>query len=96
MIERLGVPSTPKASRPAEQKEKVQEAARQFEALLIGQMLKSMRASGDDGALSWGGDEAGSAAMEYAQEMFAQSLSAGGGLGMAKLVAKGLVAPPKD
>jgi Rod binding domain-containing protein len=28
--------------------------------------------------------------MEYAQEMFAQSLSANGGLGMASLVIKGL------
>jgi Rod binding domain-containing protein len=31
--------------------------------------------------------------MEYAQEMFAQSLAASGGLGMANLVAKGLTPP---
>jgi Rod binding domain-containing protein len=31
--------------------------------------------------------------MEYAQEMFAQSLSANGGLGMASLVMKGLKPP---
>ena len=37
--------------------------------------------------------EAGSSAMEYAQEMFAQSLSANGGLGMASLVMKGLKPP---
>jgi flagellar protein FlgJ len=68
---------------------KIKDAARQFEALLIGQMLKSMRDS-EGGWLGTGDDEAGSSAMEYAQEMFAQSLSANGGLGMANLVVKGL------
>jgi len=68
---------------------KIKDAARQFEALLIGQMLKSMRDS-EGGWLGTGDDEASSSAMEYAQEMFAQSLSANGGLGMANLVVKGL------
>jgi flagellar protein FlgJ len=71
---------------------KIKDAARQFEALLIGQMLKSMRDS-EGGWLGTGDDEAGSSAMEYAQEMFAQSLSANGGLGMANLVVKGLKPP---
>jgi flagellar protein FlgJ len=73
---------------------KIKDAARQFEALLIGQMLKSMRDS-EGGWLGTGDDEAGSSAMEYAQEMFAQSLSANGGLGMASLVMKGLK-PPEE
>ena len=68
---------------------KIKDAARQFEALLIGQMLKSMRDS-EGGWLGTGDDEASSSAMEYAQEMFAQSLSANGGLGMANLVVTGL------
>jgi flagellar protein FlgJ len=71
---------------------KIKDAARQFEALLIGQMLKSMRDS-EGGWLGTGDDEASSSAMEYAQEMFAQSLSANGGLGMASLVMKGLKPP---
>ena len=71
---------------------KIQGAARQFEALLIGQMLKSMRDS-EGGWLGTGDDEASSSAMEYAQEMFAQSLSANGGLGMANLVVKALKPP---
>ncbi len=76
---------------PAErtQDSKVHDAARQFEALLIAQMLKSMRDS-EGGWLGTGDDEAASSAMEYAQEMFAQSLSANGGLGLARLVAAGL------
>ena len=71
---------------------KVKDAARQFEALLIGQMLKSMRDS-EGGWMGTDEDDASSSAMEYAQEMFAQSLAASGGLGLANLVAKGLVPP---
>jgi Rod binding domain-containing protein len=57
-------------------------------------MLKSMRDS-EGGWLGTGDDEASSSAMEYAQEMFAQSLAANGGLGIAKLVMRGLEAPRK-
>ena len=71
---------------------KVRDAARQFEALLIGQMLKSMHDS-DSGLLGDGSDDASSCAMEYGQEIFAQSLAAGGGLGLASLVAAGLTKP---
>jgi flagellar protein FlgJ len=79
---------------PGKGEDKTKDAARQFEALLIGQMLKSMRDS-EGGWLGTGDDEASSSAMEYAQEMFAQSLSANGGLGMANLIVKGLK-PPEE
>jgi flagellar protein FlgJ len=79
-------------ARPVDDPAKIKDAAHQFEALLIGQMLKSMRDS-EGGWMGTGEDEAGSSAMEYAQEMFAQSLAASGGLGMANLVAKGLTPP---
>jgi peptidoglycan hydrolase FlgJ len=84
-------PSAPSAH-GANDAEKIKDAGRQFEALLIGQMLKSMRDS-EGGWLGTGDDETSSSAMEYAQEMFAQSLSANGGLGMATLVMKGLKPP---
>ena len=74
---------------PASSPEKIRDAARQFEALLIAQMLKSMKDS-EGGWLGTGDDDSGSSAMEYAQEMFAQSLSSSGGLGLARLVADGL------
>src|ERR1017187_2432095 len=77
---------------PKDDPQKIKTAASQFEALLIGQMLKSMRDS-EGGWLGTGQDESASSAMEYAQEMFAQSLSANGGLGMANLVMKGLKTP---
>jgi flagellar protein FlgJ len=92
MIESVsgGAPSSGDLSAaPVKRQTKAADAARQFEALLIGQMLKSMRDS-EGGWLGTGDDEASASAMEYAQEMFAQSLAANGGLGMAKLVMRGL------
>jgi flagellar protein FlgJ len=74
---------------PKDDPKKVADAAKQFEALLIGQMMKSMSAS-EGGWLGTGEDQSGSSAMEYAQETFAQSLSAKGGLGLASMVVKGL------
>jgi Rod binding domain-containing protein len=81
--------SVPDSAAPAGQNGKIHDAARQFEALLIGQMLKSMNDS-EGGWLGTGDDQSASSAMEYAQEMFAQSLSSNGGLGLARLVAAGL------
>jgi Rod binding domain-containing protein len=86
------VPQSP--ARPKDDPAKVQDAARQFEALLIGQMLKGMRES-EGGWMGTGDDQSMSSAMEYAQEMFAQSLSASGGLGLAKVVATGFNTPTK-
>ena len=76
------------ASVPKDDPAKIRESAKQFEALLIGQMLKSMRDS-EGGWLGTGGDESSSSAMEYAQESFAQALASRGGLGLAAVVTKG-------
>ena len=90
MIDAISTASTvrPSPARPKDDQARVQDAARQFEALLIGQMLKGMRES-EGGWMGTGDDKSMSSAMEYAQEMFAQSMSAGGGLGLAKVVAAG-------
>jgi flagellar protein FlgJ len=77
---------------PKDDPAKVKDAAKQFEALLIGQMLKSMRDS-EGGWLGTGEDESSSSAMEYAQESFAQALASRGGLGLAAIVAKGFEKP---
>jgi Rod binding domain-containing protein len=68
----------------------VKQAATQFEALLISQMLKSMREAGESGWLGTGEDQAGGCMMELAEEHLSQVLAAQGGLGMANLVVKGL------
>lgn len=72
----------------------VKDAATQFEALLLGQLLKCMRGSGDDGWLGTGEDQAGATMMEVAQEHLAQVLAAQGGLGLASLVVEGLNQKP--
>jgi Rod binding domain-containing protein len=76
------------AAPPKDTPEKVHDAAKQFESLLIGQMMKSMH----DAEGGWLGseDQSGSTAMEYAEESFAQAMANNGGLGIASLVSKGL------
>ena len=75
--------------RKPENPARVADAAKQFEALLITQLLKSSR-SGDGGWLGAGADQSASTALDMAEEHFAQALSASGGLGLAAMVTKGL------
>lgn len=79
---------------PKDNPTKIKAAATQFEALLIGQMLKSMHDL-EGGWLGTGDDQSASSAMEYGQEMFAQSLANNGGLGLASMVAQGVEKPSK-
>jgi Rod binding domain-containing protein len=74
---------------PKDDPKKVQDAAKQFEALFIGQMMKSM-SEAEGGWMGTGDDQSASSAMQYAQETFAQSLASKGGLGLASMVVKGL------
>jgi|SRR5579863_6336080 len=70
---------------------KIENAAKQFEALLMGQILKSMHEEGSNGWLGGGDDDqAGESAMELAEEQFAQALASQGGLGLAKVIAQGV------
>jgi len=66
---------------------KVRDAAQQFEALLLGQILKAARGSG-----GWMGSSDGSSdcAIEYAEEQFATVMAKQGGLGLASLITQGL------
>jgi Rod binding domain-containing protein len=67
---------------------KIHDAAQQFEALLIGQILQSV--SEDGGWLGSGGDSASSCATGFAQEQLASMMAKNGGFGLANLIAKGL------
>lgn len=69
---------------------KIQDAAQQFEALMITEMMKSARAAGGGSWLSSGEDEAGAALAEMAEQQFAKLLASTGGVGMAKLIMQGL------
>jgi flagellar protein FlgJ len=69
--------------------EKIEQAARQFESLLIAQLMKSMHETGSKG---WLGeqDESSECASEMAEEQFAQALANGGGLGLSRMIIQGL------
>jgi Rod binding domain-containing protein len=75
---------------PRDDPKRVADAARQFESLMIGQLLKSMRDSGEGGWLGTGDDQAGAQAMELAEEQVAQALAQQGGFGLARMVVAGL------
>jgi len=70
--------------------EKLAKAAKDFEALMIEEVLKASRQSSDGSWLGTGEDQAGGLAVEMAEQQFAQALSAGGGLGIAKMVTANL------
>ena len=77
------------ASDKTDTPEKVAGAAKQFEALMIGQMLKTAREASGGG---WLGneedqdDQTGSMMMELAEQGLSQAMAAHGGLGIAKMV----------
>jgi len=64
---------------------KIQKAAKDFEAMLINQMLQSAREATSDDE-----DQQNSAILDLGQQQFAQSLANSGGLGIAKMVVAGL------
>jgi peptidoglycan hydrolase FlgJ len=85
----LVAPTALKQSATHDSPEKIRKAATDFEALMIGQMLKSVRESSFGGG--WGTeDQTSSPAIDLAEQQIAQMLAANGGLGLARLIAKGL------
>jgi Rod binding domain-containing protein len=97
-VRRMALPSA-KTPVQRDDPKRVADAARQFESLMIGQLLKSMRESGEGGWLGTGDDQAGAQAMELAEEQMAQALAQQGGFGLARLVVTGLKKesnPPGD
>ena len=63
----------------------LKDAAGKFEALLIGQMLKSARQT-DAGGWSGETDQAGSSIMDMAEQHLAELLGSQGSLGLARMV----------
>ena len=86
--------STPAGAMPStnpNDPKKIHQAASQFEALMIGEMLKTAKESGGDAAL--GGDDADSSsglAGDMGQEFLAQAIAGKGGLGLTATIERGL------
>lgn len=83
----LNAPLTPEAKR-------LKDAARDFEGLLIGQMLKHARQSSSGGWLGTGEDRSGETMMEVAEENLANILAAQGSFGIAQLLESSADRPP--
>ncbi len=66
-------------------------AAKDFEALLVSQMLRSVREEGS-GWLGTGEDQSSEAAFGLGEEQLAKAITAGGGFGLSKLIDQGLKA----
>jgi Rod binding domain-containing protein len=71
---------------------KIQQAAKDFEALLLAQMLKSAREASGGGLTGDNGEgsDANTTMIELGEQQFAQALAGSGGFGMAKIVKTGL------
>jgi Rod binding domain-containing protein len=70
-------------------------AAKDFEALLISQMLHSVRSEGG-GWLDTGEDQSSDAAFGLGEEELAKALSQSGGLGLSKVIDAGLKAESQN
>lgn len=70
--------------------EGIRAAAAEFEALLVAQMLRSMREAGGGGWLGCDEQDAAFSLMEMAEQCLATVLAAQGGLGLARLVEQSL------
>ena len=76
----------------AKDKSKVEDAAKEFEALLIARMLQSVRESSLGG---WSNekDQTGAVALEMAETHMAKMLASNGGLGIARSMLQSLQRP---
>ena len=84
-----GISSAPVLGAEAQKKAKLTDAAEQFEAMLMQEMLKPMQA-GQDG---WGGekqndDAAADTISSFGTEAVAKAIAKSGGLGIAKRVVR--------
>jgi Rod binding domain-containing protein len=75
--------------------EAIAKAASQFEALLIGQFLKSAREASGSGWMGTDSEDADAGMIELAEQQLSQALATRGGLGLAKLVTEGLTKAEK-
>jgi Rod binding domain-containing protein len=79
---------------PVSELQKSAKAAKDFEALLIGQMLQSVREEGSSWLGTGEDDKASDAAFGMGEQQLALALAQGGGLGLSKVIASGLERNP--
>jgi Rod binding domain-containing protein len=70
--------------------QKIHEAAKQFESLLIGELLKTAHEAGGSGWLGTDDDDPGQTGVGFGEEQFSRMLAGAGGLGLAPMIESGL------
>ncbi len=90
----LAIGSTNLASGTAAKPDRLHKAAQEFEALLVGEMLKSARESGSEGWLGSGESTGDDSAMDMAESQLANALASSGGLGLAKTIERAMAKTP--
>ncbi len=80
--------------RKTDSPEKLKDAATQFEALMIGQLLKAAHDESGDESLGGDSDPASASAMDFANDYFARAMATKGGLGLSNMIVAGLA--PKE
>jgi Rod binding domain-containing protein len=83
-------PSLSTSSAKKDSPAKIRQAATDFEALLLAQLMKSARETSGGGADGAEDSEENSTMIELGEQQFAQALASSGGLGIAKMVIIGL------
>jgi len=86
MISAIATPTAVLDAAPPSRPKDAESAAKQFEAMLIGQMLRSTREAAEDDD----SDTTAEPMIDLADQQFAQLLADNGGVGIAHTVAAGL------
>jgi Rod binding domain-containing protein len=73
---------------PADTPAKIEDAAQQFEALLLAQILRS--AHPGSGWLNSESDSSGDSLADYTEQQLAAVMARSGGLGLSRMIAEGL------
>jgi Rod binding domain-containing protein len=76
--------------------QKIKDAAQQFEALMLGELLKTAREAGSSSGWMGTGeeDQAGQTGLDMAEQQFASMMAKNGGLGLTRFIVQGLERKP--
>ena len=83
--------SSEAAAASPRQETRLDQAATDFEGLLVAQMLRHARQAGDGGWLGTGEDKAGDTMMAMAEESLARIMASQGCLGLASMMKQGVL-----
>lgn len=90
LVSLSGTDALASSSQGSQKPSKLHDAAQQFEALMIGEMMKSVRDDSDEGWMGGGGGTGDDTAMDMAEQQFSKAMSMNGGLGLTQMIEKSM------